>query len=244
MERTCYYWTVTQSGTPDNRPRWLFDEFQDLGWSDADELEAYDELARVNPAIERERLSSLGVSKEHNVIDFGCGTGALALEAAKVCKKVIAVDVSPAMLDAVKRKADAQDINNIEYVQQGHLTYEHEGEPADFVFSQRTLHHLPDFWKVQALQRILDVLKPGGTLFVRDIMFSFAPNEAPAAIDAWIDSRPEDSFPREFFEHDVREEYITFTWLFESMLERVGFEIKDASYGEWQAYAKYVCVKR
>lgn len=235
---------MTQSRSSEGRPRWLFDEFQDLGWSNADELEAYDELARVKPAIERERLSSLGVSPEHTVIDFGCGTGALALEAAKVCRRVIAVDVSPAMLDLLKRKADAQNLDNIEYVQQGHLTYEHQGEQVDFAFSQRTLHHIPDFWKVQALQRILEVLKPGGTLFVRDIMFSFAPSEAPAAIEAWIDSRPTDSFPREFFEHDVREEYITYTWLFESMLQRVGFEIKDSSYGEWQAYAKYVCVKR
>jgi predicted TPR repeat methyltransferase len=68
---------TTLATTP---PRWLFDEFQDFGWSDIEEIEAYDRQANVNPAIERERLLSLGVSENHTLIDFGCGTGALVLD--------------------------------------------------------------------------------------------------------------------------------------------------------------------
>ncbi len=226
------------------RPRWLFDEFQDFGWSDIKEIEAYDEKSGVNPELERKRLLELGVAEGHTLIDFGCGTGALALEAAKLCKKVIAVDVSAAMLAYTKRKAEPLGLANIDYVQQGFLTYQHRGKPVDFVFTQRTLHHLPDFWKVQALQHMADVLKPGGTMFVRDILFSFEPHETDDAVEAWVSSRPANSFPREFFEYDIREEYITFTWLFEAMLERVGFDIKGVSYGDYQAYAKYVCVER
>ncbi len=86
------------------RPRWLFDEFRDFGWSDAHEIEAYDRLANVNPVLER--LLSLGVSENHTLIDFGCGTGVLALEAGKLCRKVVAVDVSAAMLAYTKRKAE------------------------------------------------------------------------------------------------------------------------------------------
>ena len=159
-------------------------------------------------------------------------------------KGFIAVDVSAAMLAYMKRKAESLGLTNIDYVQQGFLTYQHQDKPVDFVFTQRTLHHLPDFWKVQALQRMADVLRPGGTLFIRDILFSFEPNETSHAVEAWVSSRPANSFPREFFEHDIREQYITYTWLFEAMLERVGFDIKEVSYGDYQAYAKYVCVKR
>lgn len=226
------------------RPRWLFDEFQDFGWSDIEDIEAYDRLANVNPAVERERLLSMGVSEDHTLIDFGCGTGALALEAAKLCRKVIAVDVSAAMLAYTRRRAEHSGVHNIDYVQQGFLTYEHQGEPVDFVFTQHALHHLPDFWKVQALQGMADVLKPGGVLFIRDLMFSFRPSEAGQIIEAWIGSRPSDSFPQELFEHDIREEYITYTWLFEAMLEKVGFDIQEVVYGEYQAYAKYVCGKK
>ena len=223
---------------------WIFDEFQDFGWSDIKEIEAYDEKSGVNPELERKRLLELRVAEGHTLIDFGCGTGALALEAAKLCKRVIAVDVSAAMLAYMKRKAESLGLTNIDYVQQGFLTYQHRGAPVDFVFTQRTLHHLPDFWKVQALQRMVDVLRPSGVLFIRDILFSFEPNEINHAVEAWVSSRPANSFPREFFEHDIREEYITFTWLFEAMLERVGFDIKEVSYGDYQAYAKYVCIKR
>ena len=226
------------------QPRWLFDEFQNFGWSSPAEIEAYDAKAHVDPAMERERLLGLGVSQDHTLIDFGCGTGTLALEAAKLCRRVIAVDVSAAMLAYTKRKAERSGVHNIDYVQQGFLTYEHRGEPVDFVFTQHALHHLPDFWKVQALQHIADVLKPGGVLFIRDLMFSFEPSEADQTIEAWIDSRPSGSFPRELFEHDIREEFITHTWLFEAMLERVGFDIREAAYGEYQAYARYVCGKK
>lgn len=128
-----------------------------------------------------------------------------------------------------RRKAEDLGVRNIDYVQHGFLTYEHRGEPVDPVFTQRALHHLPDFWKVQALQRVADVLKPGGVLFVRDILFSFRLSEAGPAIEAWIGSRPADSFPCAFFEHDIHEEHITYTWLFEAMLEKVGFDIQEAA---------------
>ena len=97
---------MSKSTPATNRPHWLFDEFQDFGWSDEDEIEAYDKNANVNPALERKRLLELGVSENHSLIDFGCGTGALALEAARLCQKVIAVDVSTAMLAYMKRKAE------------------------------------------------------------------------------------------------------------------------------------------
>jgi len=235
---------VNRSTSNTTQPSWLFDEFQDFGWSDADEIEAYDSLSKVSPALERERLLESGVSEEHTLIDFGCGTGSLATEAAKLCKRVVAVDVSAAMLTYTQRKAESLGLTNLDYVQRGFLTYEHQGEPVDFVFTQHTLHHLPDFWKVQALQRVADVLRPGGVLFIRDLMFSFEPSEADRIIEAWIGNRPSDGFPRELFEHDISEEYITYTWLFEAMLKKVGFEIEKVAYGEYQAYTKYVCVKR
>ncbi len=228
-------------------PDWLFNEFQSV-WSDAGDLETYDKNARVDPARERERerLLGLGVSADDTLIDFGCGTGMLVLEAAKLCRRVVAVDVSAAMLAHLRNKAARLGIDNLEVAQQGFLTYEHRGEPVDFVVTQRALHHLPDFWKVQALKRVADVLKPGGVLFVDDLFYSFGPDEADQALERWMNEvavETGDGFSREFFEHDVREEFITYTWLFEAMVEKVGFDIEDASYGEWQAYAKYVCVK-
>jgi len=60
-------------------------------------------------------------------------------------------------------------------VQAGFLSYEHEGNAADIVYSRNALHHLPDFWKAVALERIAGILKPDGTPRLRDLVFDFDP---------------------------------------------------------------------
>ncbi|MEM7735596.1 MAG: class I SAM-dependent methyltransferase [Deinococcota bacterium] len=225
---------------------WVFNEAQDFGWSDSSTIENYNNVARGNSSVERQRLIDLGVSKEHVLMDIGCGTGTLVLEAAKLCKTVIALDVAKPMLDYLKNDALQLGIHNINYVNQGFLSYEHAQDPVDFVVSQHTFHHLPDFWKVQALQGVYDVLKPGGVLLLHDVLFSFEPQEAEVALENWMTNvsvTDGDGFPKSFFEQQVREEYYTYTWLFEAMLEKVGFKIMDIDYGNYAAHGGYLCVK-
>lgn len=50
---------------------------------------------------------------------------------------------------------------NIEFIQSGFLTYEHQSEPVDLIFTKAALHHLPDFWKQIALLRLNQMLKMG-----------------------------------------------------------------------------------
>ena len=233
--------------TSDDRPPWLFDEYRGHRWLDAGEVAAYEETIRPDPAAERELLRGLGLSAEHTLIDFGAGTGVRALAAAELCRRVIAVDPSSAMLDYARAKAERLGIRNVECVQRGFLTYEHRGEPVDFAITRHALHHLPDFWKVEALRRVHDVLRPGGVFFAQELVYSFEPADAARAITAWIDSVGKDDgtgFPRAFFEEHVREKYATYSWLFEEMLRKVGFEIREASYRESGTYATYTCVRR
>jgi hypothetical protein len=42
----------------------------------------------------------------------------------------------------------------------------------------------------------------------------------------------------------VRDEYSTFTWLLEPMLQRVGFEIRDRWLSPTRMYAAFTCVLR
>jgi hypothetical protein len=56
-------------------------------------------------------------------------------------------------------------------VQAGFLTYEHQGDLTDFVYSRNALHHLPDLWKALALKRIATFMNPGGILRLRDFFF-------------------------------------------------------------------------
>jgi ubiquinone/menaquinone biosynthesis C-methylase UbiE len=234
------------SSSEEYSPPWLFDEYRDAEWQNAAVAAAYEKTIGTDAAAERELLRSLALAIGHTLIDFGAGTGVLALEAATMCRRVIAVDVSAAMLDYMHRKATARGIRNIEYVQQGFLTYHHEGELADFAVTRHVLHHLPDFWKVEALRRVFDVLKPGGIFHIRELVYSFEPEDATGAIERWFATVPADAnalFSRAFFEEHVREKYSTYSWLFEEMLRKVGFEIESTSYSEVQAHARYLCVK-
>ena len=167
--------------------------------------------------------------------------------AAPFCKRVVAVDVSPAMATMIRAHAEETGLANLDVVQQGMLGYEHQGEPADFVYSRHVLHHLPDFWKVVALQRMAGMLKPGGVLRLRDMMYSFEPDDIDQTIEGWLSraaATPDAGWTREELETHVREEYSTFTWLLEPMIERCGFRIDRVDDVESKIYAAYVCVKR
>lgn len=104
------------------------------------------------------------------IIDFGSGTGTFAIQAARQCGKIIAVDVSETMINFAKSKAQKAGQSNIEFYHSGFLSYKHLQEPVDAIVTNLSLHHLPDFWKGIALKRIYHILKPGGKLLIRDVI--------------------------------------------------------------------------
>ncbi|HWE63412.1 MAG TPA: class I SAM-dependent methyltransferase [Chloroflexota bacterium] len=230
-------------------PAWLFDEHAHAGDEhlDAQYVATYDRKAGVDPAEDLALLRDLGMDGSSSLIDLGAGTGTLALAAAPLCRRVVAVDVSPAMLSRLSAQAERQGLRNVECVQGGFLTYEHRGEPGDFVYSRNALHHLPDFWKAIALQRIASILRPGGMLRLRDLVFSCEPAETEHVIEAWLAGaakRSEDGWTRPELETHVREEHSTFSWLLEAMFEHAGFKIRQAEHSVSRIYTAYVCVKR
>lgn len=72
----------------------------------------------------------LNITSEDTVLDFGCGTGGIALKLARYSKKVIGVDISQPMLDVLEKNAKNDGIENIETHCAGFLTYQHEGGPG------------------------------------------------------------------------------------------------------------------
>jgi cyclopropane fatty-acyl-phospholipid synthase-like methyltransferase len=221
----------------------LFDELPHAGPEhlDPDAVSRYDEKAGFDADAQDEvrLLHELGVAEDGTLVDLGAGTGTLAVAAAASFRRVVAVDVSPAMVAATQAKVAARGLTNVECVAAGLLRYEHDGEPADAVYSRNALHHLPDFWKAFALARIASILRPGGMLRLRDIVFSFEPDEAERRLRDWFESPG--AWSREELEAHVRDEHSTFTWLLEPMLEGAGFEIVDAAYDSRRVFARYVC---
>jgi ubiquinone/menaquinone biosynthesis C-methylase UbiE len=164
---------------------------------------------------------------EHTVIEFGTGTGAFALRAAKSCAMVYAIDISSTMLAYAERKSKRLGINNLVFCQAGFLTYRHKASPADAIVTSTALHHLPDFWKSIALQRLHGMLKPGGHLYLADVIFSNC--QVQENIERWIAKLEKiggDKLRREVEAH-ISQEFSTFDWVIDGMLERAGFHIID-----------------
>ncbi|MCU1464749.1 MAG: class SAM-dependent methyltransferase [Actinomycetia bacterium] len=224
---------------------WTFDEVASAGREnlDVDHVGRYDAKADAGAAEELVVLEDLGLGPESVVVDLGAGTGQFTLAAAPACRRVVAVDVSPVMLSRLRTKLDAADVSNVEVVQSGFLSYEHRGNPADFVYSRYALHHLPDFWKAVALTRVRHVLRPGGVLRLSDVVYGFDPAEAEERIEAWCATGGTDvevAWSRAELEEHVRDEHSTFTWLLEPMMQRAGFEIEAAVYVPDHFSAQYV----
>ncbi|WP_331232327.1 class I SAM-dependent methyltransferase [Natronorarus salvus] len=221
---------------------WILDEKTHAGEEHLDptQVAQYDEKIPFDPAGEIELLSEYELSEEDTVVDFGTGTGGFPLAVAEHCDRVVAVDISDVMLDVAREKMEAKGVRNVEFVNDGFLSYEHEWTPASFAFSKNALHHLPDFWKVEALKNIGDTLEPGGILRLRDLVYSFDPADSHEAIEAWLEGMESTLFTDEELHAHFREEFSTYDFLFEPMLEEVGFEILDSTYRDG-FYASYTC---
>jgi cyclopropane fatty-acyl-phospholipid synthase-like methyltransferase len=234
----------------DHKPIWQYDELKHHGVDYADYHIAahYDENHKRFRDYKKNAeaiITDLGLRREHSVIDMGCGTGAFALYAAPYVRKVFAIDVSPAMLDFLKKKAEYSNLTNIECHHAGFLTYNHNDEPVDAIVSITALHHLPDFWKFIGLKRIADMLKPSGRLCLFDVVYPSMTYGYGNAFDRWIAASKEHlgkEFADEIVTH-IRDEYSTFDWVIEGMLNRAGFFIDDRKLIEHSFGTSYLCTK-
>lgn len=234
----------------DDHPKWLFDESLPVGvdYTDTATAAGYDHQHERFRDFEREArkiAAALGLSGDAAVLDMGCGTGGLTIHLARIYRHVYAVDTSSAMISVLRGKTEKQGLKNVTAMQSGFLTYEHEGGELDGIIVNITLHHLPDFWQQIALCRFYDLLKPGGRLFLNDVVFSFDPRKYREVIDDWI-ADMQDMAGRRMAEETVvhvRDEFSTWEWVMTGMLERAGFQI-DSHFEFMPHMRAYICSRQ
>lgn len=226
---------------------WQYDETQQVGadFADIEVVAAYDAKHRKFRKVDEENaaiIRSLQLQPHHVIADFGCGTGAFAIQAARHCAKVYAVDVSAVMLQYARQKADDQALTNIVFCHGGFLTYDHPPERFDAINSTAALHHLPDFWKQVGLNRLSAMLKEGGRFHLMDVVFSDL--DFGKHIEAWLAKfeKQVGSVMGADARRHVRQEHSTFTWIMEGLLERAGFRIDTKAYHDG-VFAAYDCTK-
>jgi ubiquinone/menaquinone biosynthesis C-methylase UbiE len=119
----------------------------------------------------RQIIQHLALTPGMNVLDFGCGPGRLTIPVAKQighAGEVTAFDIQAGMLQRVRDKAQAEHLDNIQFIQGeagegklGHHQY-------DRVLLVTVLGEIPDRNGVMA--EIFDSLKPGGILSVTEVI--------------------------------------------------------------------------
>ena len=102
---------------------------------------------------------------DKEILDFGGGTGLLALPLAKQAKSVTLVDISEKMLEQARLKAEQQDIKNIQFLEQDLLKSPLKQE-FDLIVVSRVLHHMPDV--DAALSLFHQHLRKDGQLLIAD----------------------------------------------------------------------------
>ena len=115
----------------------------------------------VCQAVEKQ----LDLLSDKEILDFGGGTGLLALPLAKQAKSVTLVDISEKMLEQARLKAKQQDIKNIQLLEQDLLANPLDQE-FDLIVVCRVLHHMPDL--DAALSLFHQHLREKGQLLLAD----------------------------------------------------------------------------
>ena len=100
-----------------------------------------------------------------SVLDFGGGTGLIALPLAKQAKSVTLVDIADKMLAQARLKIESQKLANLYLIQQD-LLLEPLEEEFDLIIVSRVLHHMPNL--DDSLAMFKEHLTHGGQLFIAD----------------------------------------------------------------------------
>ena len=123
----------------------------------------------VCQAVEKQ----IDLLSDKEILDFGGGTGLLALPLAKQAKFVTLVDISEKMLEQARLKAEQQDIKNIQFLEQDLLEKPLEKE-FDLIVVCRVLHHMPDL--DESLSLFHQHLRENGQLLLADFTKTEANN--------------------------------------------------------------------
>jgi SAM-dependent methyltransferase len=126
-----------------------------------------------SPGFERIRAELLNIarpSESDRAVDLGAGSGFVALELASRVREVIAVDLSPAMLQRLSATATAAEAKNLTTIVSDLSEVDFPPASVDLVVSSYALHHLSDVEKRALVARARSWLGPSGRIVIADIM--------------------------------------------------------------------------
>jgi len=112
-------------------------------------------------------INEIKLTKNMEVIDFGCGTGLLTLKLQPLVKNITGVDNSSGMLGILERKVKEQQLAN---VRTQYVDFENGNRVEgyyDLIVSSMVLHHIPETFAL--FKEWFNLLRPNGQVCFADI---------------------------------------------------------------------------
>jgi ubiquinone/menaquinone biosynthesis C-methylase UbiE len=136
----------------------------------------------VKLKIHQESLDLLvemsGVDDKDTVLDVACGPGLVACEFALHASHVTGIDITEAMIDLARKKAEGNNTKNVSWKVSNALPLPFDNDSFSRVITRYSFHHFLEPEK--ALSEMIRVCKPGGTVLVADVC---VPDENSAQYD-------------------------------------------------------------
>ena len=123
-------------------------------------------LASVTSAV----VGVAAVRPGDTVVDLGCGTGQISIPLATHGADVLAVDVSPVMVDMLRAEARRRGLSSLAAATMPVEEIALSPGSVDLVVSSYALHHLRDPDKARLVRAAYGWLRPGGRLVIADMM--------------------------------------------------------------------------
>lgn len=121
-------------------------------------------------AIRDALLEAAAPQPADRAVDLGAGTGFVTLPLAQRAATVLAVDISPIMLESL-RDAAAREGLPVHTKAADLAALDLPPASVDLVVSNYALHHLTDTDKAELVRRVHGWLRPGGRIAIADMMF-------------------------------------------------------------------------
>ncbi|MBF0351094.1 MAG: class I SAM-dependent methyltransferase [SAR324 cluster bacterium] len=137
---------------------------KDLFKDKARDWDAEERPRLLSAAIGSAILQNVRLHDQMRVLDFGAGTGLISSHVAPHVKKIIAVDISAAMLERLAAKPELQ--GKVDIVCQD-ITDKPLNEKFDLIMSAMAMHHVKDTSKL--IQRFAEHSNKGALIALADL---------------------------------------------------------------------------
>ncbi len=127
----------------------------------------------TNARIQRAKILSEKISEKLNntsdlyALDFGCGTGLMALCLTESFKEIICTDLSEKMLEVLNEKIALSKADNINTLPINELYSGEYDNKFDVIYSSMVIHHILDIR--YEISRLFRLLKENGSLIIIDL---------------------------------------------------------------------------